>query len=109
MDKVQGFTVLFEDTEPVGVVCGSGWFIDSGCDPVLDDSHYLHPHSRRNRDDSQYPWSVRYSRDLDRREVSWIHSTMLEWCPSESHLLLMHNLAHELQLFWPKPVCRIQI
>ena len=109
MDKMQGFTVLFEDAEPAGAVCGCGWFIDSRCDPVLDDSHCLYPHSRRNRDVSQCPWSVRYSRDLDGREVSQIYLTKLERCPSKSHLLLTHDPVHKLELFWPKPVHRIQI
>ena len=97
VDKAQGFTILFEDAKPVGAVCGCGWFVDSGCDLVLDNSNCFCPHSRRNRGVSQHSWSVRYSRDLDGREVSWIHSTMLEQCPSQSHLLLTHDPAHKLE------------
>ena len=83
MHKVKIFSVLFEDTEPTGSICGCRRFVDTRSYPIFNDLYGVSPHSRWNRDITHCPWGMRHGRNFYRREILLVESTSLGGYPGK--------------------------
>jgi len=109
MDEPQGLSVLLDDAEPPGTICCVRGFVYSTLNLVLDNLHNFVINGGRDRDIPLYPWSMRNSGDLDRREILLLKPTAFTGIPNECELVRADDPLQQLQFFRPKPLRGVEI
>ena len=57
----------------------------------------------------EYPRSVRHRQDFDGREVAVVELASLGRYPCKGSFVVEDDPSDQLQLFGPKPVCRVEV
>lgn len=99
MDEAKGFSVFLENAKPSRAIRRVGGLVDSGVDLLLDDLTDLLVETWGNRDVTLDPRLVVDDCEFDGGEEVWSESSLLLVIPSESSVVLAHQLVDESE-FW---------
>lgn len=97
---MERLSVLLDNAEPSRSIEGVRWLVDSCSNLPANNSANVFVDARKYGNVLLDPGSMRYGRDVDRREEFWFKGTALYIFPSKGVVVKANKVMKEFPLLW---------